>query len=63
MFKDKGGKTVETKLVIEVKIVDALINMIHVHGPFKVRQVKNRCSKIENQKKKKLQLTKKKKKS
>jgi hypothetical protein len=43
MFKDKGGKTVETKLVIEVKIVDALINMIHVHGPFKVRQVKNRC--------------------
>jgi hypothetical protein len=31
MFKDKGGKIEKTKLVVEVKIVNALINMVHVH--------------------------------
>jgi hypothetical protein len=31
MFKEKGGKTIEIKLVVEVKIVNALINMVHVH--------------------------------
>jgi hypothetical protein len=31
MYKDKGGKIIETKLVVEIKIVSALVNMVHVH--------------------------------
>jgi len=31
MFKDKGGKTIETKPVNEVKIANVLINMVDVH--------------------------------
>jgi hypothetical protein len=31
MFKNKGRKIVENKLVAEVKIVIALVNMVDVH--------------------------------
>jgi hypothetical protein len=31
MFKDKGGKTVKNKLIAEVKVVNASINMVDVH--------------------------------
>jgi hypothetical protein len=31
MFKDKGGKIIENKPLVEVKIVSASINMVNVH--------------------------------
>jgi len=31
IFKDKGGKIIETKLVFKVKVAIALINMVDVH--------------------------------
>jgi len=31
MFKDKGGKTVETKPINEIKVVNVLVNMVDVH--------------------------------
>jgi hypothetical protein len=31
MIKDKGGKNVERKLVVEVKVASALVNMVDVH--------------------------------
>jgi len=31
MFKDKGRKIVENKLIIEMKSVIALVNMVDVH--------------------------------
>lgn len=33
MFKDKGRKIVESKLVVEVKIAIALVNMVDFHVP------------------------------
>jgi hypothetical protein len=31
MFKDKGGQTIESKSIIEVKVVTALMNMVDVN--------------------------------
>jgi hypothetical protein len=31
VFKDKGGKFVESKLITEVKVTIALVNMVDVH--------------------------------
>jgi hypothetical protein len=31
IFKDKGGKIVEKKLVVEIKVACALVRMVDVH--------------------------------
>jgi hypothetical protein len=31
MFKDKGGKTIESKPTIEIKVINTLINMVDVN--------------------------------
>jgi hypothetical protein len=42
MFKDKGGKNVENKLVVEVKVVNALVNMVmSMWQLFTMRLMKN----------------------
>ncbi len=41
MFKDKGGKNVENKLVVEVKVVSALVNMVMSMWQLFTRLMKN----------------------
>ncbi len=31
MFKDKGGQTIESKLIVEIKVVITLVNMVDVN--------------------------------
>ncbi len=41
IFKNKGGKTIEEKLVIDVKIITTLVNMVDVHvGTTKSKETK-----------------------
>jgi hypothetical protein len=49
MFKDKGGQTIESKLVAEIKVVIALVNMVDVNVTTWNKTMNNRCSKTKNQ--------------
>jgi hypothetical protein len=51
MFKYNGGKVIEKKLVVNLKVTILSINMVDVMWQqLEARQLKNRCSRNENQK-------------
>jgi len=54
MFKDKGGKPAKSKPETEVKVVNALVNMMDVNVTTQIRQVKNKCSKTKSQRRRNL---------
>jgi hypothetical protein len=54
MFKYNGGKVIEKKLVVDLKVTILSINMVDVMWQqLEARQLKNRRSRNENQEKKK----------
>jgi len=51
-FKYNGGKVIEKKLVVNLKVTILSINMVDVMWQqLEARQLKNRCSRNENQEK------------